>query len=101
MVDQYYLYDIDREEMEAGVYRGFLAALGDPYSCYYTADEYKEMIESTEGVYCGIGVQVSQNLMTGIVTVTKVFRDSPEKGRTDEGRHRHRGGRGGHFRPGC
>ena len=39
------------------------------------------MIESTEGVYCGIGVQVSQNLMTGIVTVTKVFRDSPgEKG---------------------
>ena len=81
VVDQYYLYDIDREEMEAGVYRGFLAALGDPYSCYYTADEYKEMIESTEGVYCGIGVQVSQNLMTGIVTVTKVFRDSPgEKG---------------------
>ena len=77
VVDQYYLYDIDREEMEAGVYRGFLAALGDPYSCYYTADEYKEMIESTEGVYCGIGVQVSQNLMTGIVTVTCLLYTSP------------------------
>lgn len=77
VVDKYFLYDADPELMEQGIYKGFLAALGDPYSQYYTEEEYKGMLESTEGVYCGIGVQVSQNLQTGIMTVTRVFKNSP------------------------
>ena len=78
-VDDYFLFeeDVDTEQMEAGIYKGMLAGLEDPYTTYYTAEEYRAMTEETEGVYCGIGVQVSQNLETGIITILRVFPGSP------------------------
>ena len=79
VVDNYFLFeeDVDTEQMEAGIYKGMLAGLEDPYTTYYTAEEYRAMTEETEGVYCGIGVQVSQNLETGIITILRVFPGSP------------------------
>ena len=35
------------------------------------------MMESSTGRYYGIGVQVSQNINTGIITISKVFKNSP------------------------
>ena len=52
-------------------------SLDDPYSTYYTAEEFKSVQESNNGSYCGIGVQVSQNVHTGTITVIKVFKGSP------------------------
>lgn len=79
VVDDYFLFeeDVDIEQMEVGIYKGMLAGLEDPYTTYYTAEEYRAMTEETEGVYCGIGVQVSQNLETGIITILRVFPGSP------------------------
>ncbi len=79
LVGDYFLFeeDIHAADMEAGIYKGLLAGLGDPYTTYYTAQEYQAMTEETEGVYCGIGVQVSQRYDTGIITVLRVFPDSP------------------------
>ena len=79
LVGDYFLFeeDINAEKMEAGIYKGLLAGLGDPYTTYYTAEEYQAMTEETEGVYCGIGIQVSQRYDTGIITVLRVFHGSP------------------------
>ena len=33
--------------------------------------------EETEGVYCGIGVLVSQNISSGLITALRVFQGSP------------------------
>lgn len=77
MVDRYFLFDKNTEQMEAGIYKGMLAGLEDPYTTYYTAEEYESMTEETEGVYCGIGVLVSQNYTTKTVTVLRVFPGSP------------------------
>ena len=79
LVGDYFLFeeDINAADMEAGIYKGMLAGLGDPYTTYYTAEEYQAMTEETEGVYCGIGVQVSQRYDTGIITVLRVFKGSP------------------------
>lgn len=52
-------------------------ALDDPYSCYYTADEYQTLMESTSGSYEGIGVVVSQNVQTKIITVVRPFEGCP------------------------
>lgn len=80
LVDEYYLFDDeDIEKAEDWIYTGFIYSLGDPYSAYYNAEEYASLNEDLEGAYCGIGVQVSQNLQTGIVTVVKVFPDGPAK----------------------
>lgn len=69
----YYLNDFTAEDMENGLYKGLVNSLGDPYTVYYTKEEYEEFAEATSGSYCGIGVQVSQNMSTGIITVVRTF----------------------------
>ena len=49
-------------------------SLNDPYSVYYDKDEYTSLNEETSGTYCGIGVQVSQNVYTGIITQSRCSR---------------------------
>ena len=43
LVDQYYLGETEEIEFEEGVYRGFMEQLGDPYSVYYTEEEYVDL----------------------------------------------------------
>ena len=49
IIDEYYLEDIDKEELESYLYKGLVAGLGDPYSGYYTSEEYTKLNESTGG----------------------------------------------------
>lgn len=77
MIQQYSLYGATDEEMLDGIYRGLLWSIDDAYSAYYTVDEMKALMESSSGYYCGIGVMVSQNVYTGIITVVKPFKDGP------------------------
>ncbi len=77
VIDKYYLFDEDTSDVEDWIYKGMLSGLGDPYTVYYTADEYNKLKEDTSGEYCGIGVMVSQSAETGIITITKVFEGTP------------------------
>ena len=77
IIQQYYLFEKDPEAVEDGIYTGLMYGLGDPYSVYYNEEDYQSMLEDTSGEYCGIGAMVSQNRSTGIVTVVKVFGNSP------------------------
>lgn len=77
IINRYYLFDEDMEKVETGIYKGMLAGLEDPYTVYYTPEEYQSLTEETEGVYCGIGVLVTQNMETGIITALRVFKGSP------------------------
>lgn len=77
LIDTYFLNEVDDQTLADGIYKGLLESLDDPYSCYYTADEYKQLMESSAGVYCGIGASVSQNAVTGIKTIVKVFEEGP------------------------
>lgn len=77
LVEKYYLNDIDTEQVETYLYKGMIAGLDDAYAAYYTEEEYQSMKDSTNGSYYGIGVEMSQNISTGIITITRVFEDSP------------------------
>ena len=77
MVKSDFLFSIDDTKTADGIYKGYMEGLDDPYSVYYTADEYKSLMESTSGSYSGIGVMVQQDKSTGVVTVVKVFENSP------------------------
>ena len=77
LIDTYYLDETDTETLEAYIYKGLTAGLGDPYSAYYTAEEYQEVSESIEGMYRGIGVTMQQDPSTGVVTVVKCFAGAP------------------------
>lgn len=77
LVDNYYLKDVDQSIYADGIYKGFMKSLDDPYSTYYTKEEYNSLMESSSGVYCGIGATVSQDVKTGIITIIKPFETGP------------------------
>lgn len=75
-VDSLFLYDYDKETMSENIYKAVLDSLDDPYSKYYTAEEYKQLAAKTEGVYYGIGAIVRLN-DDGYVKIVKPLEDSP------------------------
>lgn len=77
IVDKYYLFDKSEEDVANGIYAGMMAGLGDPYSVYYTEDEYNSLMESSSGVFCGIGVVVQANVTTGIISVVRAMPGTP------------------------
>lgn len=77
IIDLYYYDEVDDNALEEGLYSGLLEGLEDPYSEYYTADEYKSMQEGTSGVYYGIGAVLSQHKDTKVVTILHVYPGTP------------------------
>ncbi len=75
----YYYEDVDKDVIAEALYSGLLDSLGDPYSVYYTEEEYEELMVSTSGTYCGIGAGVSQDTTTMEVTITKVYKGTPSE----------------------
>ncbi len=76
LIDDNFYFEDDDQAKQDGIIRGYLQSLDDPYSVYYTAEEYASFMEDTGGEYVGVGVQVSQNIDTKVITVVKVF-DGP------------------------
>lgn len=74
--ERFYFEASDEEEREEYLYKGLLESLDDPYSVYYTSDEYTDMITTSTGSYEGIGVSIQQDAETKILTVIRVFKDS-------------------------
>ena len=77
IVDQYYYQEPDEEGMLEGAAMGLLYGLDDPYTFYYTPENYAKMWADDEGNYAGVGIQIMANYQTGLCTVTRVFLDSP------------------------
>lgn len=77
VIEKLYLEEEDVQAVQEGVYKGMVSALGDPYSVYYTKEEYDAFQESYTGEYCGIGASLLQNADTGLITIVKTFKGSP------------------------
>lgn len=66
VIDANYLEEKDEDSLAEGMYAGLLYGLDDPYSCYYTEEEYEEQNTETEGSYVGIGVAMQKNPEGGV-----------------------------------
>lgn len=76
MIDQNYLGDIDQDLLAEGMYAGLLAGLNDPYSRYYTAEQYEEEMTYSDGAYVGIGVVMELNSAGG-ARIQTVYENAP------------------------
>ena len=76
LIDREYLEEKDEESLAEGLYAGLLYGLGDPYSCYYTAEQYEQTNSSTEGSYVGIGVTIQENPEGG-VKIAECYEEGP------------------------
>lgn len=76
-INNYYLEEPDKSEMENYIYKGLVAGLGDPYSTYYSKEELEEVQESSQGIYYGIGAYISSDDETGGGRITGVMPNTP------------------------
>lgn len=81
LIDNYYYNyneaDTSSSSKQESLYKGVLESLDDPYTVYYTADEYKELQQSLSGSYSGIGAYLGTDKTTGYPEIVKVMSDSP------------------------
>lgn len=75
-IENYYYFDIDPDFQEESFYDGIMNGLDDPYSVYYTKEEYEDLLEDNSGEYFGVGAVVTQDT-TMKVTVVRPIKGSP------------------------
>ncbi len=73
----YYQEDVDEADLEEGAYKGMVAALGDPYSEYYSAEELNQLYQDSQGVYYGIGAYVSLDTATTLAKISGGIAGTP------------------------
>lgn len=79
LIDETYLHDVKEKDLNEGIYKGYIEGLGDQYSSYYDKKETKELTESLDGSFSGIGAVMTQDASSGVITITRVYDDSPAK----------------------
>jgi carboxyl-terminal processing protease len=72
-----YLDPITDAKLTEGALRGMVDAIGDRYSVYMNADEFKQFNERLDATFTGIGVHVEAAPKTGLVTVVAPIKGSP------------------------
>lgn len=73
----YYLGEVTDEELQDGLYKGLLQALGDPYSEYYSPEELNALMQQTEGIYFGIGAYISLDTATSLPKISGTVSGAP------------------------
>jgi len=74
-LEKYYLGEIDINKLVDGAAAGMTEALGDPYTTYMNAEEFKDFYSQTEGNYVGLGIQVG--VKDDKIVVVATFENSP------------------------
>lgn len=69
-----YYKDVDDKTLMEGAIKGMFDSLDDPYSTYFTNEEFKTYMESATGVYEGVGIVVSEDEQGGTYVI------APQKG---------------------
>lgn len=75
--------ELDEKALITGVLKGYVAATGDVYAEYFTAEEYEEQTSANNGEMCGIGVKVGNAVLSidgvdcQVITIANVYPDSP------------------------
>lgn len=72
----YYIGNIDEKNLMESLAYGYVAGLGDPYSTYLSAEQYREISKSLAGKSVGIGVDITSD-EDGNIHILYVYPDSP------------------------
>ena len=68
---------VKEDTMENGLFKGIMSSLGDPYTEYYTTEEYESLTEDTTGIYKGIGAYIGLENGSGSPVFTSIMPGTP------------------------
>ncbi len=76
-IRSYYLWadQISDAQLVQGAIRGMVESLGDPYSTYFSPQEYEEWQRSLAGEYTGVGIEIT--IRNGWITVVTPLAGTP------------------------
>lgn len=77
LLDKLYVEDIDVEEMNEAMYKAMVSSVGDKYTEYFTAEEFDDYMEQSQGSFYGVGITVTEKEEKNGVYVINVIDDSP------------------------
>ncbi len=75
-VDESFLWDVDTDDHMDQLYKTAVESVGDKYSYYMTAEEYKEWANLVTGTFTGVGIAFSQDT-DGSYVVNRVMEGGP------------------------
>lgn len=61
IIENYYLHDYDMKNVQYAGLKAMVKALGDPYSEYYTPEEFATFRQATSGEYYGLGMVITMD----------------------------------------
>ena len=76
-LEKKYIGEINDEELIEGAVKGYVDALGDPYTTYYTKKEMTTIMEETNGNFVGIGVYMTKDFEKNAILIIKPIENSP------------------------
>lgn len=77
IINEYYLKDYNVEDVQNAGLKAMVASLNDPYSVYYTPQEFAAFNQSAAGEYYGLGMVISIDESNGLATVVEFYDGSP------------------------
>lgn len=75
-LDQYYVDDLEEEQVEEMLYAGMMAGVGDRYTYYLTKENLKQYMDNSNGNFDGVGIEV-YSTQDGEVIVSSVMAGQP------------------------
>lgn len=72
LVKEDFYKDVSDENLVDGAIKGMFYGLDDPYSQYYTKEEFTKLKEQTTGAFVGIGVYLSPNEEEEITVISPI-----------------------------
>ncbi|MBC7959179.1 MAG: PDZ domain-containing protein, partial [Vallitaleaceae bacterium] len=77
LLGEKYYESIDQSALNEAAYEGYVSGLGDPYTTYFSKEDYTSFMEDTNGSYEGIGVVVTFGENGEDIEVLSPFAGSP------------------------
>lgn len=79
IIEDHYLRDYDIQDLQYAGLKAIVASLDDPYSVYYTPEEFNAFNQEASGEYFGVGMLISMDEITGLAVVEFFFDGSAAK----------------------
>lgn len=77
IIDKYYLGDIDENALIEGAIKGYVEALGDPYTEYISKEDMESYKEDILGNFVGIGIYMVKDTENNKIMVLTPISESP------------------------
>ena len=77
IIDEYYLGEVNEEDLTEGAIKGYIEGLGDPYTEYISKENMEDYLADTMGNFVGIGIYMINDPTSGKIMVLSPIKGSP------------------------